>query len=194
MKLLLLTFCTLLIASAFLVVQSLNPVYSVLYLILAFFNASALTLLSGHDYMAALFIVLYVGALCTFFLFIIMILDFKVENASKTRIKIIPIYALVAFLFVFIVKGLLTFSESGSELALCYPLTSAIMNETTQIYTIGATMYTFYSFYLFLGSLILLAAMIGSIALTLNKSHYSKTQGVYEQNVKDFRFAITKNS
>ena len=81
MTILISTFCALLIACATMVVQSANPVYSVLYLILAFFNASALVLLCGHDYMAALFIVLYVGAMCTFFLFAIMILDIKNNEA-----------------------------------------------------------------------------------------------------------------
>ena len=87
MTILIQTFCALLITCAILVVQSANPVYSVLYLILAFFNASALVLLCGHDYMAALFIVLYVGAMCTFFLFAIMILDIKVTQAPEKMLQ-----------------------------------------------------------------------------------------------------------
>ena len=81
-----LIFCALLIACALFVVQCNNPVYAVLFLILAFFNGSALTLLAGHDYLAALLIVLYVGATCTFFLFAIMILNIQIAEVTEKRL------------------------------------------------------------------------------------------------------------
>jgi NADH-quinone oxidoreductase subunit J len=195
MTILINTFCVLLITCATLVVQSANPVYSVLYLILAFFNASALVLLCGHDYMAALFIVLYVGAMCTFFLFAIMILDIKVEQVSEKRLKQTPVNALIAAIFALQCKNILNDFHSPIVLNTEHiqPLNSHLLDHTAQIYSLGAVLYTTYAWHLILASLILLSAMLGSIVLTLNKSTASKTQQIYEQNLRDFRLTVTKH-
>jgi len=190
------TFCALLITCSTLVVQSANPVYSVLYLILAFFNASALVLLCGHDYMAALFIVLYVGAMCTFFLFAIMILDIKVEQVSEKRLKHTPVNAVIAAIFAVQCKNILSDFHSPiphAETEIISPLTANLLDYTTQIYSLGAVLYTMYAWHLIMASLILLSAMLGSIVLTLNKSSMAKGQQIYEQNLRDFRLTITKN-
>lgn len=197
MTLLLLTFCALLITCALLVVQSANPIYSVLYLILAYFNASALALLSGHDYMAALFIVLYVGAMCTFFLFTIMILDIRVEQGSEKQLKQAPVNAMVAIAFALLCKHLLNNSVSPLltlDHMMFKPMSARLLDTTTQIYSLGAVLYTTYAWHLILGSLILLAAMLGSIVLTLNKSSHAKTQLVYEQNLTDYRRTVAKHA
>lgn len=197
MYLLINTFCALLITCATLVVQSTNPVYSVLFLILAFFNASALVLLSGHDYMAALFIVLYVGAMCTFFLFAIMILDIKVEPISEKRLKQAPINAIIAIIFAIQCKNIMTDFNSTliehTQIELLKPLNSNMLDYTTQIYSLGAVLYTSYSFHLIIASLILLSAMLGSIALTLSRSSAAKTQQIYEQNIRDFKQSVIKH-
>lgn len=194
MSLLFNTFCALLITCSTLVVQSANPVYSVLYLILAFFNASALVLLCGHDYMAALFIVLYVGAMCTFFLFAIMILDIKVAQGSEKRLKQAPVNALLAALFATQVKNMLNHYECDltNNISDLEPLTSALLDTTTQIYNLGSVLYTTYAWHLIVASLILLTAMLGSIVLTLNKSSNAKSQQIYKQNLRDFRLTLGK--
>jgi len=197
MTLLLVTFCVLLITCTLLVVQSVNPIYSVLYLILAYFNASGLALLSGHDYMAALFIVLYVGAMCTFFLFTIMILDIRVEQAPEKRLKQAPVNAILAIAFALLFKHLLNNSLSPLltlDHIMLKPICARLLDTTTQIYSLGAVLYTTYAWHLIIGSLILLAAMLGSIVLTLNKSSYAKTQIVYEQNLTDYRRTVAKNA
>ena len=180
------------------VVQSANPVYSVLYLILAFFNASALVLLCGHDYLAALFIVLYVGAMCTFFLFAIMILDIKVEQNSEKRLNRTAVNLVIATLFALLCKN--TLSDFVSPVAIdtqntagAYPITPDMLDHTTQIYSLGSVLYTTYAWHLIIASLILLSAMLGSIVLTLNKSSVGKGQLIYEQNLRDYRLTITKN-
>lgn len=191
------TFCALVITCATLVVQSANPVYGVLYLILAFFNASALALLLGHDYMAALFIVLYVGAMCTFFLFAIMILDIRVDQKSEKQLKQAPVNALIAAGFMYLIKNLL--SDVTSPLAdyeqqTLRPLSETCLDYTTQIYGLGAVLYTVYAWHLIVGSCILLSAMLGSIVLTLNKSSHAKVQLIYEQNLRDFRRTVAKHN
>ena len=220
MALLIDTFCALLITCATFVVQSSNPVYSVLFLILAFFNASALVLLSGHDYMAALFIVLYVGAMCTFFLFAIMILDIKIEPTSEKRLKQAPINTVIAIIFALQCKNLLNEFNSplwytrlsfenfspqylhnflekvdlfqySSLYEPSYIFCPSILDYTTQIYSLGSILYTAYAFPLIMASLILLSAMLGSIALTLSRSSLAKGQHIYEQNIRDFKQTIT---
>ena len=199
MTILICSFCALLIACATMVVQSANPVYSVLYLILAFFNASALVLLSGHDYMAALFIVLYVGAMCTFFLFAIMILDIKVEQISEKRLNRTPINLIIAAVFALQCKNILNdYVSPVQDKAYAFeiealPLTADILDHTTQIYSLGSVLYTTYAWHLIVASLILLSAMLGSIVLTLNKSSLGKGQLIYEQNLRDYRLTIAKN-
>jgi NADH-quinone oxidoreductase subunit J len=187
-------FSGLLIACSTLVVQSTNPVYSVLYLILAFFNASALVLLCGHDYMAVLFVVLYVGAMCTFFLFAIMILDIKVE-LSKRHLTQAPVNVIIGTLFGLICHNLLNDSQSALVQVNNLPLTGTLLDPTTQIHSLGAVLYTVYGWHLILASLILLSAMLGTIVLTLNQSASLdvKKQLIYEQNLRDFRLTVAKH-
>lgn len=186
-------FCGLLIACSTLVVQSANPVYSVLYLILAFFNASALVLLCGHDYIAALFVVLYVGAMCTFFLFAIMILDIKVEQVSESHLRQGPVNVIIAGVFGLLCKSLLNECQSPLAEMRDVPLSSTLLDYTTQIHSLGGVLYTVYGWHLIVASLILLSAMLGTIVLTLNKSSDGKKQHIYEQNLRDFRLTVTKH-
>lgn len=195
MNLLISSFCALLITCAILVVQSANPIFSVLYLILAFFNASALVLLSGHDYIGAIFIILYVGAMCTFFLFAIMILDIKVAQVCERGLKQIPINAIIAASFAFQWKAILNDYHSSIPQITIRPLSTELLDYTTQIYNFGACLYTTYSWHLIVASLILLSAMLGSIVLTNRVScmELVKTQQIYEQNLRDFKSSVTKN-
>ena len=175
--------------------------------------------------MAALFIVLYVGAMCTFFLFAIMILDIRIEPSSEKRLKQAPINTVVAIIFALQCKNLLNEfnsplfvwypnanSQSFSSLypkhtlenmdffqysSLCEPsyiFCPSILDYTTQIYSLGSILYTAYAFPLIMASLILLSAMLGSIALTLSRSSLAKGQHIYEQNIRDFKQAITNSN
>lgn len=196
-------FCALLIASALFVVQCNNPVYAVLFLILAFFNASALTLLAGHDYLAALLIVLYVGATCTFFLFAIMILNIQIAEVSEKRLKLAPISAIIGIILALQLETIVASFESplyaGDSLPYeamdsSGPETVALLiDTTTQIYGLGAILYTHYAYLLILASLILLSAMLGSISLTLSKGTGNLRQQIFQQNIRDFKQTVIKH-
>lgn len=197
-----LIFCALLIACALFVVQCNNPVYAVLFLILAFFNGSALTLLAGHDYLAALLIVLYVGATCTFFLFAIMILNIQIAEVTEKRLKLAPISAIIGIILALQLETItVSFESPISSDSLPTNLNYAgpewvgsLVDTTTQIYGLGAILYTHYAYLLILASLILLSAMLGSIALTLSKgSGISKRQQIYQQNMRDFKQTVFKH-
>jgi NADH-quinone oxidoreductase subunit J len=196
-------FCALLIASALFVVQCNNPVYAVLFLILAFFNASALTLLAGHDYLAALLIVLYVGATCTFFLFAIMILNIQIAEITEKRLKLAPISAIIGIILALQLETIVASFESPIVTDYLPDLISIdsngpegialLIDTSTQIYGLGAILYTHYAYFLILASLILLSAMIGSISLTLSKGTGNLRQQVFQQNIRDFKQTVIKH-
>nr|YP_010733801.1 NADH dehydrogenase subunit 6 [Gayralia brasiliensis]YP_010733830.1 NADH dehydrogenase subunit 6 [Monostroma nitidum]WEG93072.1 NADH dehydrogenase subunit 6 [Gayralia brasiliensis]WEG93101.1 NADH dehydrogenase subunit 6 [Monostroma nitidum] len=196
-------FCALLISSALFVVKCNNPVYAVLFLILAFFNASALTLLAGHDYLAALLIVLYVGATCTFFLFAIMILNIQIAEISEKRLKLAPISAIMGIILALQLETVISGFESPLATDLVPQLKgldesgpegiALLIDTSTQIYGLGAILYTHYAYLLILASLILLSAMLGSIGLTLSKGTGNLRQQVFQQNIRDFRQTVVKH-
>ena len=72
------------------------------------------------------------------------------------------------------------------------PLTSALLDTTTQITKVASVVLTTYAWHLIVASLILLTAMLGSIVLTLNKSSNAKSQQIYKQNLRDFRLTLGK--
>ena len=212
-------FCALLIASALFVVQCNNPIYAVLFLILAFFNASALTLLAGHDYLAALLIVLYVGATCTFFFFFFMILNIQIAEVSEKRLKLAPISAIIGIILSLQLETVVATFESplyidpnsaaflsehkvainsGEFISVENPVfppesVALLIDTTCQINGLGTILYTHYAYLLILASLILLSAMLGSISLTLSKGTGNLRQQVFQQNIRDFKQTVIKH-
>ena len=100
-------FAFVVMASAAMVVVSRNPVYSVLFLILAFFNAAALLLLIGAEFIAMILIIVYVGAVAVLFLFVVMMLDINLAKLREGFLKYLPVGAMIGFvLFLEILFGL----------------------------------------------------------------------------------------
>lgn len=93
-------FATVLLLSAVMVVASKNPVHSVLFLILAFFNAAGLFLLLGAEFAAFILIIVYVGAVAVLFLFVVMMLDIDFEQLRKGVWKSLPVGLLVGVVLV----------------------------------------------------------------------------------------------
>lgn len=85
--------------SGIMVIQSRNPVHSVLFLILVFFNSAGLLLLLGLDFFAMIFLVVYVGAIAVLFLFVVMMLNVKLAEINEKRLRYLPIGGLLGFLF-----------------------------------------------------------------------------------------------
>ena len=92
-------FSSLALVSSIMVIQALNPVHSVLFLILVFFNSAAVLLLLGLDFFALIFLVVYVGAIAVLFLFVIMMLSIKDAEINEKRLRYLPIGAVLAFGF-----------------------------------------------------------------------------------------------
>ncbi|TMJ25499.1 MAG: NADH-quinone oxidoreductase subunit J [Alphaproteobacteria bacterium] len=184
-------FAAVTVGSGAMVVVSRNPVYSVLFLILAFFNAAALFLLIGAEFIAMILVIVYVGAVAVLFLFVVMMLDINVAKIKEGFLDYLPIGAMIgAALLAEILFGLgvlggtagtvSTFSKAGTQ---------ALVLDNTR--AIGRVLYTQY-FYLFqVAGLVLLVAMIGAIVLTLRRRPGVRRQRVSEQLYRSKEAAIT---
>ncbi|TCH97005.1 NADH-quinone oxidoreductase subunit J [Roseococcus sp. SYP-B2431] len=160
-------FAFILIASAVMVVTSRNPVHSVLYLILAFFNAAALFLIAGAEFLAMILVIVYVGAVAVLFLFVVMMLDVDFVQLREGFQRYAPIGAIIGgilFLELLFVLGAWQFSANAAELRLS-PTPEGVSN--TQ--ALGRLIYTDYIYLFQASGLILLVAMIGAIVLTLRE-------------------------
>ncbi len=169
-------FAVVVCASAALTILSRNPVHSVLWLILAFFNAAGLMVLVGAEFIAMLLVIVYVGAVAVLFLFVVMMLDidFAELRAGVMRYAAVG-FALALGLVVEIGITVWAYSAGGIELG---RRVAPIDDKVPNIEAIGNLLYTRY-LYIFEGAgLVLLVAMIGAIVLT-----HRNRGDVHKQNV-----------
>ena len=170
-------FAGIMLASAFMVVISKNPVYSVLFLILAFFNAAGLFVLIGAEFLAMLLVVVYVGAVAVLFLFVVMMLDINFAEMRAGFQKYLPLGLIVGGILVFeLVAAMHGDAFKGATL----PEVSEIANTTR----LGGVLYTKYIYLFQVAGLILLVAMIGAISLTMRHRPGVRRQVVAQQNIR----------
>ena len=174
-------FAALTIASAAATILSRNPVHSVLFLILAFFNAAGLMVLTGAEFIAMLLVIVYVGAVAVLFLFVVMMLDIDFAELRAGFVKNFPLGLLVAVvLLAEMVLGIGAY-KSGGLVPGTPDGTNAAPAGTTNIEAIGALMYSRYLFLFEAAGLILLVAMIGAIVLTHRSRRDTRPQKVWKQ-------------
>ena len=169
------------VAAAFMVISARNPVHSVLYLILTFFNAAALFLLTGAEVLAMILLVVYVGAVAVLFLFVVMMLDVDFAELKSGALQYAPIGALVGLILaaeLIVVLGGYTFApELASEIARPIPALADRQNTAA----LGDILYTDYIHLFQVAGLVLLVAMIGAIVLTLRHKEGIKRQSITAQ-------------
>ena len=159
-------FAILVIASAVLVVTARNPVHSVLWLILAFFNAAGLMVLVGAEFIAMLLVIVYVGAVAVLFLFVVMMLDIDFAELRAGFTKNFPLGILIALvLLAELVLGIGAWQAGALDLGAPAGEGAPLLGETN-IESIGALLYSRYLFLFESAGIILLVAMIGAIVLT----------------------------
>jgi len=162
-------FATVTVLSAVMVVTSRNPVHSVLFLILAFFNAAALFLLMGAEFIAMMLVVVYVGAVAVLFLFVVMMLDINFTALRQGFQTYLPIGLLIGVvLFVEILISLGAWSI-GPEMIAAASAPTPAPADVSNTKAIGKLLYTQYVLLFQISGLILLVAMIGAIVLTLRQ-------------------------
>jgi NADH-quinone oxidoreductase subunit J len=172
-------FATVCIASAVMVVAAKNPVHSVLYLILAFVNASGLFVMMGAEFLAMILIVVYVGAVAVLFLFVVMMLDVDFAELRQGLLQYLPVGFVVGGIFVaelLAVVGVWVISPNLPQ-AISAPIPSDITNTEA----LGRVLYTQYVYYFQAAGIVLLVAMIGAIVLTLRHKPNVKRQNISDQ-------------
>jgi NADH-quinone oxidoreductase subunit J len=176
------------------VIGSKNPIHSILSLILVFCNVAGLLILLEVEFLAMMFLVVYVGAIAILFLFVVMMLNIKLVELQENLVRYLPIGALIGFIFlveVFLVldQNLVSAPDFNNTVTFVY-WPSEVIN-MTNIEALGTLLYTHY-FYLFLvASMILLVSMIGAIILTLHHRNDVKRQDIYRQVARDLEEPIT---
>ena len=154
-----------LVASAFMVVASRNPVHSVLFLILCFFNAAGLFVMLGAEFLAMILVVVYVGAVAVLFLFVVMMLDVDYAELRKGLLQFMPIGASIGLiLLIELILGIATWA-TAPEMAVAPAAPTPTPDTHSNVAALGAVLYTDYVFFFQLGGLILLVAMIGAIVM-----------------------------
>ena len=173
-------FASILVLSALMVITARNPVHSVLFLILGFFNAAGLFVLLGAEFIAMILVIVYVGAVAVLFLFVVMMLDISFSDLRKGAMQYVPmglIIGAVLLLEFFTLFGAWQFAPEAMG-QVSAPI--AADSELTNTEALGQLVYTKYFLPFQLAGLILLVAMIGAIVLT-----HRQRSGVYKQRVAE---------
>jgi NADH-quinone oxidoreductase subunit J len=176
------------VASAAMVIVSRNPVHSVLYLILAFVNASGLFILMGAEFLGMMLIVVYVGAVAVLFLFVIMMLDVDFVELREGFMQYLPIGLVIGGIFVF--ELLLVVGGWVINPSVTRNITAAIPANISNTEALGLVLYTKYIHYFQLAGMVLLVAMIGAIVLTLRHKANVKRQDINVQNARTPELAM----
>ncbi len=173
-------FAAVTIASAFMVISSRNPVHSVLFLILCFFNAAGLFVLIGAEFLAMIMVIVYVGAVAVLFLFVVMMLDINFVELRQGFLQYLPIGGVVGLVLLIELVAILGVWTVGPEAMTPYAEPNTTLGAATNTEALGALIYTKYVYAFQAAGMILLVAMIGAIVLT----HRSRP-GVKKQNIGD---------
>ena len=177
-------FAAITVAAGVMVIASRNPVYSVLYLILAFFNAAGLFVLLGAEFLAMILVVVYVGAVAVLFLFVVMMLDINFVQLREGFLQYLPIGGLIGLILLIelgLVAGTWLLAPEVTAVA-AVPILPA--DQVTNTEAIGRVMYTKYVYLFQASGLVLLVAMIGAIVLTLRQRDGVRKQSIAAQNAR----------
>ncbi len=174
-------FAVLTVASGAMVVSARNPVHSVLFLILAFFNTAGLFLLIGAEFLAMILVIVYVGAVAVLFLFVVMMLDIDFDELRSGFVRYLPVGALVGLILLaelIVTVGGRTIAPAEFGLPSSLPAHAVAVTNTRAL---GDILYTRYLFAFQVAGLILLVAMVGAIVLTLRQRADLRRQSIAAQ-------------
>lgn len=176
-------FSSLLIASALVVVSTKNTIHSVMFLILAFFNAAGLFVLLGAEFLAMLLVIVYVGAIAVLFLFVVMMLNVD-DKKSKGLKEFFNRYSFLALLIglILFVEIILLLKSSTISFGDKVVKSLEISKEISNTESIGNVLYTDYIYPFQLAGMVLFVAMVGAIVLTLrDKDRFIRKQIIADQ-------------
>jgi NADH-quinone oxidoreductase subunit J len=170
------------------VIAARNPVHSVLFLILTFFNAAGLFVLLGAEFLGMILIVVYVGAVAVLFLFVVMMLDIDFAELKRGSLQYLPFGVLIGLILV--AELVMAGSVWVLKPALAAAKASATPAGVTNTAALGRILYTDYVYYFQIAGLVLLVAMIGAIVLTLRSRPGVRRQVISVQNARTAAMAV----
>ncbi len=181
--------------SAYLMISSKNPVYSVFYLVLVFLHQSGLLCLIGLEYFQLLQLLVYVGQLQIMFLFVVMLLHIPATEILAHQRGAYPVAGILLICFVQALGLAYTQpSENGTMLYSQRPLTSVdwagLNRSTSSVAVLGSSLYQVHVDLLLIQSLLLLIAMVGQVALTLKRRAQAPVHDVFVQHSVDFQKVV----
>ncbi|MDJ0609168.1 MAG: NADH-quinone oxidoreductase subunit J [Kiloniellales bacterium] len=173
------------VAAAVMVISARNPVHSVLFLILAFFNSAGLFVLMGAEFLAMILVLVYVGAIAVLFLFVVMMLDINFVELRQGFLQYLPVGGLIGLILLvelaMVVGTWAVAPEVGSAAQVAIPPIDQVHNTRA----LGQVLYTKYVYLFQAAGLVLLVAMIGAIVLTLRQREGVRRQSIAEQVNRD---------
>jgi NADH-quinone oxidoreductase subunit J len=164
-------FSVVLMFSAFRVVTARNPVHAVLYLMLAFSQASAIWLLLNAEFLAITLVLVYLGAVMVLFLFVVMMLDINIDTLRQGFWKHFPLAATLGAIVALEMAAVLM---SGFRLSQAPAAVAGSVAQASNAKALGILLYTEYLMPIQIAAAILLVAMVAAIALTLRQRKDSK--------------------
>nr|YP_007516989.1 NADH dehydrogenase subunit 6 [Chrysaora quinquecirrha]ADY15496.1 NADH dehydrogenase subunit 6 [Chrysaora quinquecirrha] len=168
------------IISGVMVISSIHPVYSIIWLVMSFINVGALFMLLNVNFVGMILLIVYVGAIAILFIFIIMMLNLTSFESEITNVHILPLSLLIVLSLTSQIMVTNSFSiDSNSSIEFITP--TLIL----PVQAIAQKFYTFFGSYLIISSLILLVAMVGTIVLALSYNQTSKKQDLFTQINRD---------
>ena len=171
-------FAAVLLFAAFRVITARNPVYSALFLVLAFVQSAALWLLIEAEFLAIALVLVYVGAVMVLFLFVVMMLDINIEELRKGFTRYLPLGAAVALIVVVEIGHVIWFRSQGLAFVTTPKPTPEGYSNTKEL---GAVLYTQHVYAFEIASVILLLAIVAAITLTMRRRPGLKVQDIVKQ-------------
>jgi NADH-quinone oxidoreductase subunit J len=176
-------YSTIAIISAIMVIAAINPIHSILFLILVFINSSALLILLEVEFLAITFIIVYVGAIAVLFLFVVMMLNIKITISNLNLLRYIPIGGIITLIFLLEIILIMNYEFipvfTNNNVNIIEWVSE--IKYITNIEAIGMLIYTYYYDLFLISGFILLVAMNGAIVLTLHINNNIKRQQVFFQ-------------
>ncbi|KAK8644509.1 hypothetical protein V6N13_123815 [Hibiscus sabdariffa] len=190
------------LVSSLMVARAKNPVHSVLFPILVFCDTSGLLLLLGLDFSAMIFPVVHIGAIAVSFLFVVMMFHIQIAEIHKEVLRYLPVSGIIGLIFwwemFFILDNetIPLLPTQRNTTSLRYTVYAVKVRSWTNLETLGNLLYTYYSVWFLVPSLILLVAMIGAIVLSMHRTTHGavKRQDVFRRNAISFRRTIMRRT
>ncbi len=171
-------FATMLIAAALAVIISKNPVHAVLFLVLSFVTSAAIWLLLEAEFLAIVLVLVYVGAVMVLFLFVVMMLDIKVEEHRRGFTRYAWLGWITALAVIAEIVGVVTARRFGVDISRGAPPHPPSYSNTQEL---GRVLYTQYAYAFELAAMVLLVAIVAAIALTTRRRRGLKHQDISRQ-------------